>query len=78
MPPFDPVLRSHANWDLEGSGGGPGPRFGELDESGAVDRGLPSVHPDLGIISVSTHGSGTGAADRHHVRPAAVAFRPHL
>ena len=24
------------------------------------------------------HGSGTGAADRHHVRPAVVAFRPHL
>ena len=49
VTPFDPVLRSHANWDLEGSGGGPGPRFGELVESGAVDRGLPSVQPDLGI-----------------------------
>ena len=49
VPPFDPVLRSHANWDLEGSGGGPGPRFGELVESGAVDRGLPSVQPDLGM-----------------------------
>ena len=26
----------------------------------------------------SRHGSGTGAADRHDVRPAVVAFRPHL
>ena len=28
---------------------GPGPVFGELDEHGAVGRGLPFVQPDLGI-----------------------------
>ena len=49
VPPFDPVLRSHANWDLDGGSGGPGPEFGELDEHGAVGRGLPFVQPDLGI-----------------------------
>ena len=49
VPPFDPVLRSHANWDLDGGSGGPGPGFGELDEHGAVGRGLPFVQPDLGI-----------------------------
>ena len=49
VPPFDPVLRSHANWDLEGSGGGPGPGFGELDGYRAVDRGVPSIQPDLHI-----------------------------